>query len=259
MSEFHLTEKQIHSNWKTFRELVNEISPNRRDAMNKMYDDLEDRIVMAPASSYEYFHNAIPGGYVDHVLRMYENTIKHYDLWKDSGMFVDNFTLEELSFAAIHHDLGKCGMPDNNGELYQVNKSEWHRKNQGKVYQTNPNIHFMDPTDRGLYLLNHYGIPYSFNEMIGMKLTDGMYSDANKPYLVSYDLEKKLRNSMGIILHHADLMAARYEFERWATTSDKFQLHGNNAPAPVKQVEKKAINTQPNNPLDLFDKIFTKQ
>ena len=255
MADFLLTPQQIKSNWKTFREIVNEISPKRRDAMNRMYDDLEDRIVMAPASSYDYFHNAIPGGYVDHVLRVYDNTIKHYELWKDSGMIVDNFTLEELSFAAIHHDLGKCGMPGENRELYQTNKSEWHRKNQGKIYQTNPNLLFMDHTDRSLYLLNHYGIPYSSNEMLGMKLTDGMYSEPNKPYLVSYDLEKKLRNSMGLILHHADLMAARFEFERWATSSDKFQLHDNETPKQ-KTIPTPVTITTGSNHLDLFAKVF---
>jgi hypothetical protein len=257
MAEFYLTDKQIQANWKTFREIVNEISPRRKDAMNRMYDELDERVAMAPASSYEYFHNAIPGGYVDHVLRVYNNALKQYELWKSSGMIVDNFTLEELSFAAIHHDIGKCGMPGENGCLYQTNKSEWHRKNQGKMYQTNPDLMFMDHADRGFYLLNYYGIQYSANEMLGMKLADGMYSDHNKPYLVSYDLDKKLRNNIGLILHHADLMAARFEFERWATTSEKFQLYDNKVhKQPAQEPAVGGGSAANKKHLDIFAKVF---
>lgn len=255
MADYFLTPQQIKKNWTTFRDIVNEISPTRKEAMNKMYDELEERIVLAPASTIDYFHNAIPGGYIDHVLRVYENTIAHYELWKSSGMVVDNFTLEELSFAAIHHDLGKIGMPGENRELYQTNKSEWHRKNQGKVYQMNPNLIFMEGTDRAFYLLNHYRIPYTENEQIGIQLTDGLYNETNKAYLVSYELEKKLRNSMGLILHHADLMAARYEFERWATVTGKFELY-NNTVKP-KQTQQTTVSATANkNHLDLFAKVF---
>jgi hypothetical protein len=257
MSEYKLSSKQIQLNWNTFRDIVNEISPVRRLEMNIMYDELEERIVMAPASTIDYFHNAIPGGYIDHILRVYENTLKCYDLWKSSGMIVDNFSLEELSFAAIHHDLGKIGMPGEGRELYQTNKSEWHRKNQGKVYQMNPNLVHMESTDRTFYLLNHYRIPYSENEQLGIQLTDGMYNETNKPYLVAYELEKKLRNTMGMILHHADIMAARYEFEQWSLTTGKFELY-NSTKKPQKQLETKTPITQTPNKqhLDLFAKVF---
>jgi hypothetical protein len=255
MADYLLSPQQIQRNWKTLREIVNEISPSRKAEMNRMYDELEDRIVMAPASTIDYFHNAIPGGYVDHVLRVYENALKQYDLWKSSGMVVDNFTLEELSFAAIHHDLGKVGMPGEGRELYQTNKSEWHRKNQGKVYQLNPNLSFMEGTDRTFFLLNHYRIPYTENEHLGIQLTDGLYNETNKPYLVSYELEKKLRSNLGLILHHADLMAARYEFERWATTTGKFELYENQVKPQPKQAAPIAAGANKGH-LDLFAKVF---
>ena len=44
-----------------------------------------------------------------------------------------NFTDEELIFAAMHHDLGKVGDELGN-EFYTPNESEWHIKNQGKIY-----------------------------------------------------------------------------------------------------------------------------
>jgi len=255
MSEFVLSAKQIQSNWNTFREIINEISPSRKNSMNRMYDELEERIVTAPASSFDYFHNAIPGGYIDHVLRVYNNTIKHYDLWKGSGMIVDNFTVEELSFAALKHDLGKLGMPGEGREFYITNKESWSR-GKGKVYATNPKLAYMESTDRTFFMLQHYGIQYSENEMYGIQLTDGMYNDTNKPYLVSYDLDKKLKNTMGLILHHADLMAARFEFERWATSTGKFDFNT----STVKAKPQVDVKTQPSgsnsNLLSTFSKLF---
>ena len=44
----------------------------------------------------------------------------------------------------------------------------------------------MTVTDRALYLLQHFGIKMSEKEYIGLRLTDGMYEEANKSYYVSY-------------------------------------------------------------------------
>lgn len=256
MADYILSAQQIQSNWKLFRDIVNEISPSRKDAMNKMYDELEERTVLAPASSFDYFHNAIPGGYVDHILRVYDFGIKVYDLWKDCGLITDNFTLEELSFAITKHDLGKLGMPGDNRELYQTNKSEWHRKNQGKIYQMNPDLSYMENTARTFYLLNHYRIPYTENEQIGIQLTDGLYNEANKPYLVSYDVDRKQKANIGTILHHADIMAARFEFEKWGITTGKFNFY-KGSPAPkLSQTAPKTSEMPKSSSLDLFDKMF---
>ena len=38
----------------------------------------------------------------------------------------------------------------------------------------------MKVPDRGLWLLQHYGVKVTDKEYIGIKLTDGLYDDANK-------------------------------------------------------------------------------
>jgi hypothetical protein len=42
-----------------------------------------------------------------------------------------------------------------------------------------------------------------------------MYEEANKPYLVSYNPDSRLRSNLPLILHQADMMASRVEWERW--------------------------------------------
>lgn len=251
MSEqIFLTAEQIDSNYQTFRSKINTLFPSRKDALNQMYDSLEESLMLSPASSYAHFHNAFPGGYTDHVLRVADFAKKHYDLWVSEGMDMD-FTEEELMFAAFHHDLGKLGLPDKTH--YIVNDSAWHRKEQGKMYNRNTSLPWMDVTDQGFYLFNHFGIKYSLNEMLGIKLTDGMYTDSNKPYYSGFNLETKLRSNLPYILHHADLMAFRFEFTRWAKVTGKFKL-GISEYQPVRNNEIKKIRA--NDDMDTFNKLF---
>lgn len=52
-----------------------------------------------------------------------------------------------------------------------------------------------------------------------LKTHDGLYDKANESYLKGFMPETKPRTSLPFILHQADLMAARIEFEReWLDT-----------------------------------------
>ena len=137
-----LEAEKINQNWEMYRSKVNNLFPTRKDQLNKMYDDFEDRIAMMPASSMAHFHNAFAGGYIDHVLRVMECTETLYNTWESSGADMSGYTKEELMFAAMHHDLGKVGFPGDGNEVYQIETSDWHRKNMGRLYKHNENIPF---------------------------------------------------------------------------------------------------------------------
>lgn len=135
------------------------------------------------------------------------------------GVSVSDFTPEELGFVAIHHDLGKLGFPEDGKGRYIWNSSEWHRKNQGKIYDTNPDIPFLPVQDLSLFILQKYGIKLSLNETLGIKLHDGLYDDVNKAYLLARMHKSSLRTYLPLIVHQADLMASRFEYDRWAKAS----------------------------------------
>ena len=106
------TAEELVENYEKFRKLINQtFTGERLDALNKMYDHFEERMIYTPASSVEHFHNAFPGGYVDHVLRVTRNALKVYDLYTELGMGMNDYTRENLIFTALHHDLGKLGTP----------------------------------------------------------------------------------------------------------------------------------------------------
>jgi hypothetical protein len=209
----NLTAEQIQSNWNKLLAYINTyISDPRREKLIEFYKKFEDRLVMMPASHKKEYHNAFPGGYVEHVNRVIECALKQYELWKEEGVDISTFTKEELVFSAINHDLGKMG--DSEHESYIPQTDKWRREKLGEDYMHNKEIAFAAVPDRGLFLLQQHDVKYTFNEMVAIQTHDGLYDVANEKYLKSYMPETKPRTALPFILHFADMMAARIEFER---------------------------------------------
>jgi len=208
-----LSAEQIQSNWNKFLSNIDTyITGERKQKLLDLYKKYEERIVMMPASHKKEYHNAFPGGYVDHVNRVVECSLKLNQVWIEMGVNSSTYTIEELVFSAINHDLGKIG--DEDYESYIPQDDKWRKEKLGEDYKFNDKLPFASVPDRGLFLLQSHGVQYTFNEMIAIQTHDGLYDDANKKYLISYIPENKPRTSLPFILHQADLMASRIEFEK---------------------------------------------
>lgn len=207
-----LSAEQIQANLERFYALIEKfISEPRATKLLALYQSQEDNLAFAPASSRSSYHNAFPGGYVDHVNRVVEAAIKVTTLWSEMGATI-NFSTEELVFSAINHDLGKLGRDGQ--PAYLPNDSEWHVKNQGAIYKPNTELPFIPIQDASLFILQQAGIELTFNEWTAIKTHDGLYDDGNKAYLISSQNESKMRCSLPLILHQADILAARVEWEK---------------------------------------------
>jgi hypothetical protein len=207
-----LTAEQIQSNWEIFLNNIEvHISGNRGEQLLNFYKRYEDRIIMMPAAHKKEYHSAFPGGYVDHVNRVVRCALKQYDLWASEGCDMTTFTKEELVFSAINHDLGKMGDKDHDAYIPQTDK--WRKDKLGEDYMFNKQLAFCSVPDRGLFLLQQHDITYTFNEMVAIQTHDGLYDNANEKYLKGFMPEQKPRTSLPFILHQADLMSARIEFE----------------------------------------------
>jgi len=255
-----LNPEQIQSNWNNLRQIISDTFDGERLVnLNKMYDYFEDRMCMAPASGKEHYHNAMVGGYVEHVLHVTKFALELKELWEKNGATID-FTDEELIFATLHHDLGKVGDLDH--DYYILNESEWHRKNQGKIFVHNPKLQYMTVTDRAIWLLQHFNIPMNQTEYLGLRLTDGMYEEANKGYLVTYQPEFSLRSNISRICHAADTMATFIEGDQWKRTEQEQEKVVNKSVNNIKQaVNGKMEESVKENGLskkheDLFNELF---
>lgn len=198
------TEEDIQENYKKFMEYVEQDS--RADKLKELYAVLQDELVSAPASSKVQFHNAFPGGYLDHVLRVTDIALKMASLYKSSGGVID-FTKQELIFAALNHDLGKLGTETD--PYYLPQDSDWHRK-RGELYKHNETLQYFKVPDRGLVMLQKYGIPVTENEWLAIKLSDGIYSSGNDSYLKN----DGMKINLPYIIHWADHMSTKVEKDK---------------------------------------------
>jgi hypothetical protein len=246
-------EEVIATNFENLIKVIEtHISEPRRSKLIKLYNDLADRMMLAPASSHTTRHNCYPGGYVDHVLRVCDASIGLYDVWQTIFKSrMNSFTKEEMIFAALNHDLGKVG--DLNEDYYVPNDSDWHVK-RGQVYKINPKLTFMKVPDRSIYTLQQAGISFSENEYLAIKLHDGLYSKGNESYLMGGAPEFSLKTELPILLHHADHLS---------TLAEGALAHASTAVAtPVESKSIKSNMTKVNDPVvdsslkSKFDELF---
>lgn len=207
-----LTAEQIQTNWIEFNNNIETyITGDRKVKLLDFYSKFEDRIILMPAAHKKEYHSAFPGGYVDHVNRVVKGALAMTDVWASFGCDMTTFTTEELVFSAINHDLGKMG--SDTEEAYVPQTDNWRRDKLGEDYMFNKALPFASVPDRGLFLLQQHDIKYTFNEMVAIQTHDGLYDLANEKYLKAFMPEQKPRTSLPFILHQADMMAARIEFE----------------------------------------------
>jgi hypothetical protein len=208
-----LNAEQIKGNWDVLMSRIDAYIPEpRRTQVKEFYSKYQERIIMMPAAHKKEYHNAFPGGYVDHVIRVIDCSLKLHNVWEEMGTDVSTYTIEELVFSALNHDLGKMG--DDQHEAYIPQTDQWRKDKLGEDYMFNTKLAFASVPDRSLFLLMSHGIQYSFNEMVAIQTHDGLYDEGNKKYLMTFMPEQKPRTALPLILHQADMMAARIEFEK---------------------------------------------
>lgn len=195
-------------NLKKFYTLIDVHIPGERGKKLKaFYKEIEETLTMSPASSRLEHHNCFPGGYLDHVIRVVEAALVLNKVWDKFGQ-KKTYTVEELAFSAINHDLGKLGT--NEKPFYVPNDNQWEVEKRGMLYKYSYD-HHMRIADRSLYALQQAGIPVSEVEYIAIKIHDGLYEEANKPYLLTFSEQAHLKTMLPHVLHQADLMAAQIE------------------------------------------------
>ena len=224
----NLPAEQLEKNWNKHLKIVETfIAGDRGAKLKSLYESLAEEMVTAPASGKQHYHNCFPGGYIEHVNRVVQCALKVKMLWEEMGADI-NFTDEELVFSALNHDLGKLGLPGKPGYLPQTD--QWRKDKLGEMYSNNTELSFMLIQDRSLFILQQAGISLSENEYLAIKLHDGLYDDVNKPYYITFSPDSKLRCNITHILHQADFIASKVEYDRWKKTQ----------PAPAqKQVKGK--------------------
>jgi hypothetical protein len=89
-------------------------------------------------------------------------------------------------------------------------------------------------------------------------LTDGLYEDANKSYYISYNPDWALKTNIAYVLHQADMMATKIEYDEWrqgeVEEEVKVQAKVDNIKKAVTMEETSEQLSQKSK--DLFDELF---
>jgi hypothetical protein len=116
----------------------------------------------------------------------------------------------------------------------------------------------MTVTDRAIFLLNHFGVKYSEWEYIGLRLTDGLYEEANKNYYIGYQPSRSLKSNIAYVLHQADSMATHIEYDEWKYGEQKSKEEVNKKVINIKKAVETEVETKlgGDSAKDLFDELF---
>ena len=230
--------EEIQKNYDKHLKIIDTYITERKDNVMAMLKHMEETYILAPASGKKWFHNAFPGGYVDHVNRVVEYAVKQMRLYKEMGGSID-FTEEELVFAALFHDLGKIGDGDLPNYLPQTDK--WRQDKLSEVYTYNPDLDFMLIPDRSLFILQKFGISLSKKEFLAIRLHDGVFDKANEAYFFSNVESSRQKTSIISVLHAADFLASKVEYDMWKAAG------GTSLPSTVKSkaTTGKRVNSSP--------------
>ena len=116
----------------------------------------------------------------------------------------------------------------------------------------------MTVTDRALFLLNQFGITMSEWEYVGIRLTDGLYEEANKSYYMSYNKDFSLKSNIAYVLHQADMMATHIEYDEWKRGEEEVEIKVQSNVENIKKAVtmKETSEELSNKSRDLFDELF---
>ena len=255
--------EQIKVNFETFNGVLEtNFDGERLEKSKTLTDCLKERMMFAPASTKDWFNNAFPGGYLDHILRVNKIANQLHKLYSFHEAN-ESYTVEELNFVSLFGQLGKLG--DWDSEYFTKNNSDWHVKNLGMVYKFNENVPAMKIYDRTMYLLQDASIKISHNEYLAIRNQEGLFDESNKFYFYSGQKETKLRTHLPLLLHQAIQTAQEIEYQIWNSGGSVVQQPSKpaNASKADKNLRKaKAINVE-NNPnfnektKSIIDSFFT--
>ena len=195
-----LTDEQIFSNFEMFKGLCESLGERSEPAL-RMVNTLGERLALCPASSKLDFHLAIPGGLVDHSLRVLHNAHTY------SKAFGWSIPKDSLIIGSLFHDLGKVGY-ESEGSDYYLPGDRWRAEKLGEMYSHNKSIQYMSVPNRGLWLCQHFGLSLTVDETLAILLNDGFFPTENKAYILKDPL-------LAHVVMTADYISTRQEKEEF--------------------------------------------
>lgn len=141
-----ITKKEQEKNRKIFEATIqkyNLFTDNLKDFLGEAFYE-------APASTLTSLHNAFTGGLVDHLIKVAKYGALINEMLPE-GVKQEKEAVLKVCFLS---EIGKTFQ-------YKVCESEWHRKNQGKMYDFNEDLTSMRVGERSAFYALKHGVNLS--------------------------------------------------------------------------------------------------
>jgi len=145
-----LEQTKIIANTKKYFDTANKYGFMTDELMNFLGEDF----IKAPATNLTSLYGAYEGGLIEHLLRVTKYAVAANNALGDD----EKVDINSLIKVCLLHQIGKA-------KLFIPCTSEWHVKNQGKMYEYNNELTPMKTGERSVY--------YAMSN--GVKLTDDEY------------------------------------------------------------------------------------
>lgn len=163
---------EIQQNWNTFEKLCRTFED---PGIEKLLEDLGERLIMCPASNTTDQAGCHPGGLIQHVLDVTAT------MRKINNALKLNLDTTSVLKVGLLHDIGKVG--DETTSYFVEQDSDWHREKLGQFYKYNEELEKMSTSHRTLYLLQAYNIKLNRDEWLAIQLAQGSHFEENRFYV----------------------------------------------------------------------------
>jgi hypothetical protein len=166
-----IKQEQIVKNTKKYFQTAQEQGFMTEELMNF----LGGSFISAPASTMADLHNAFEGGLIDHLLRVTKYAVSLNESILPESLKIPKKDIIKVCFL---HQIGKA-------HLYVPCTSEWHIKNQGKMYEFNNDLVSMRVGERSAYYAISNGVSLTQEEYQAILNFDKDTDDLQSKYHTS--------------------------------------------------------------------------
>jgi len=118
---------------------------------------LGESFIKSPATTTLNLHNCFEGGLIDYLLKVTKYAVSINESLPED----ERVSKESLIKVCLLHQIGKS-------KLYKPCESEWHRKNQGKMYEYNEELVSMRISERSVFFAVSNGVKLTEDEYVAI-------------------------------------------------------------------------------------------
>ena len=209
-----MEESQVNANFEEFIKLLR--TNIKRDGIENLIKWLESKDTkIAPASTK--YHNAFPGGLVEHCLNVYRRLKKLMAMeyptvtktTEEGVEYVENtcpYSEETIALVALLHDIAKVNFYEVQERNTKDENGQWIKVPFYSVKKSNERLLFGDHPTNSFYMISKF-VKLTYEEELAIMYHEGAFDINLDGLTLSRVMDVFKRSPLALLLHTADIMS----------------------------------------------------